>query len=167
MDERVRTLLEQARGEKPVEADPTTGFHPDQLTSYPLQRVGPKLYTTHIEGVVPREDYRDRILVEVSEMGDYTHTTPSTSDFEDSKTRFTVRDERTPTEGMKSLTQQGKAVLTYTNIEDYLGDEDSNLSKEEYPNVVLEAGQERQEDMSTQDWRKLLDNSYTTLEILN
>jgi hypothetical protein len=64
-----RDWIKQARGDKPIEADPTTGFHPDQLTAYPLARVGPRIYTSRFEALVPAES--DVLYVNANEMEDY------------------------------------------------------------------------------------------------
>jgi len=165
---RIRELLSQARGEKPIEADPTTGFHPDQLTGYPLQRVGSRLYVATIEGVALADNPKDKILIEASEMDEYSaFKDPSPEEFEDVYARFSIRDERKPTKGANSLTQQGEALVSYTDIGEYLSEKDLEYEPEEYPNTLFEVGRERQTEVSVSDWQKLLDNSFTTLEMLH
>lgn len=69
MEDSVREFIKQARGDKPIEADPTTGFHPDQLEAYPLARVGPRLYTSNFEAFSPGEE--DVFYVNSQEMDEY------------------------------------------------------------------------------------------------
>ena len=62
-----------------------------------------------------------------------------------------------------SLTRQGQATIRYVDMDEYFDDQ-PQISHGEYgPNVVLETGTR---DTSLQDWRKLLDNSFTTINIL-
>lgn len=166
-EDRIRHLQAQARGEEPIEATPNTGFHPDQLNSYPMQRIGPKLYSTDVEAVALTDTPRDYILVEASEMGDYSHKpVPEPEDFADSRAWYSIRDERTDIKNMnKSLTRQGQATLRYVDLEEYFEDQPQIATDREYgPNVVFETSGEA--DTSLSDWRKLLDNSFTTINLL-
>jgi len=165
--DRIRQLQAQSRGEEPIEATPDTGFHPDQLNSYPLQRIGPRIYSTDVEAVALTETPRDYILVEASEMEDYSHKpVPEPEDFADSRAWYSIRDERNNFEDMKnSLTRQGQAVLRYVEMEEYFDDQPQISEEAEYgPNVVFETN--RETNPSLHDWRKLLDNSFTTINLL-
>lgn len=161
----IRSLQAQIRGEKPIEAAPNTGFHPDQLTSYPLQRIGAKLYSTDVEAVALTETPRDNILVEASEMEDYSHKpVPEPEDFADTRAWYSIRDERNNFENMSnSLTRQGTATLRYVDMDKYFEDQAQITGGEYGPNVVFETGTE---ENTLQDWRKLLDNSFTTINVL-
>jgi len=136
-EDRIRELQAQARGEKPIEATPRTGFHPDQLTSYPLSRIGPDLYFTQIEAVVPSADRQDYIIVDAEEMDDYSiKKDPEPEDFADSNVTYQVRGV-----DYHGGTITGEAVLTYDNPDprfDEMAENNPQLEEmQEYPNVVL------------------------------
>lgn len=166
--EELQEVHRQIRGEEPAEFDFETGYHPDQLMGYPLQRIGPRMYATDIEGVILTDNDRDRIVVEASEMDEYSLLAdPSPEEFQDSRIWFSIRDERTDVANMsKSLTQQGQATLTYQNMDEYLEGSGPG-SYDTQPNILLETGRNRHEKMDDGDWEKLLNNSFTTLELLN
>lgn len=135
-DDNIRQLLEQSRGEKPVEATPGTGFHPDQLTAYPLQRIGPNNYLTNIEAIVHTEPSSDRIIIEASEMIDYTNgMVPRAEDFGNTNMWYSVA-----TSGKVPLKGYGELVID--DIEPYLekllGEDATIDDLGTKPNILLE-----------------------------
>lgn len=136
-DERYRELRQQARGQKPIEATPNTGFHPDQLTSYPLSRIGPKFYQTQLEAVHPSTDGRDYIFVDSNEMEAYSkHDNPDPDQFADSRVWYSVSGELG--------TLKGHGTLMYRDLDTYFDElENENLDPDYSPNVVLATSPDR------------------------
>lgn len=129
--DRIRELQAQSRGEKPIEAEPGTGFHPDQLTSYPLSRIGPKFYQTHLEAIHPSNDGRDYIFIDSNEMEDYSfHQEPDSDQFADSRVWYSVSGD------IGSL--KGQGTLVYKDLDTYFEElENENVGDDYSPNVVL------------------------------
>lgn len=113
MDDRIEDLMAKARGDKPIEADPTTGFHPDQLQSYPLMRVGPRLYVADIEGVAGNSYEEDAIIINSNDMDAYsTLDNPVPSDFEESEVWYSVM--------QSEESFQGRAKLSYADLDQFV-----------------------------------------------
>lgn len=163
--DRIRELQAQARGEKPIEATSGTGFHPDQLTSYPLARIGPSLYFTQIEAVVPSYDNQDYIVVDAEEMDDYVPN-PKPEDFDDSIVTYQIR-------GLEhGGTITGGAVLAYDDPDpefDRMAEDNPELrEREEYPNVVLATSNKKEEfeERGLNNVRNMLANEEAVIRVL-
>lgn len=169
MEDRIEELKAQARGEKPIEADPATGFNPAQLTSYPLARIGPRIYKAPVEAVVPSVDDREYLIVDPEEMGDYAQVdNPGPENFDNQRIRYIIDGH-----GYGLETIRGDALLTYQDPDPELEEmerraqNDIFSQRDEYPNVVLATNPDRSEFEDLRKVRTALENQDITINILN
>lgn len=155
----IEEYVRQARGEKPIEADPTTGFHPGQLEAYPLQRVGPKLYTTRVEGLVPGVS-GDILYVNAEEMEDYNRFGIEPEEmFDDVSVNYSVMNSKKPL--------RGSAMM---KIDDFSGlgwmDDIERRGSDYDPNTVL-IKEMPEEDVSSsiEDVRRKLDGEDVMIKV--
>lgn len=153
----------EPRDDEPITVDdPTTGFHPDQLTAYPLQRVGTRLYVAHIEAVAGTNLGHDTVLVDANQMDAYPFGSPQEDDFQDVPIVYSALDAPEGREGINEAPYRGEGELVFEDFAAYDGPNSDVMDANGVVSVLLTRPPE---DHGLDEVRRKLDRGRIRVEI--
>ncbi|MFB6076596.1 MAG: hypothetical protein ABEK12_00505 [Candidatus Nanohaloarchaea archaeon] len=149
-------------GEPVTVDDPTTGFHPDQLTAYPLQRVGTRLYVAHVNAVAGEEPATDTLMIDVDRMDAYAFGDLSPDQFDRASIRYNALDPPTR-QGIPEKAYRGVGELRVEDFNEYETATGETLADMGIASVLMT---ETGDDQGLREIGRQLDDGTIRVEVL-